>query len=45
MSDDEARAELGEAPPFWTWRRIYLFVAGALAVQVIVYAALTAALR
>jgi hypothetical protein len=39
------RAEMADAPPFATWRRIYLLVIGALAVQVIVYAALTAALR
>jgi hypothetical protein len=36
---------MGDAPPFGTWRRIYVFVAGALAVQVIVYAVITAAYR
>jgi hypothetical protein len=41
----EARPELGDAPPFSTWRRIHLFVVVALAAQVILYAALTAALR
>jgi hypothetical protein len=40
-----ARAELGDAPPFSTWRRIYWLVAGVLALQVIVYAAITAAYR
>ena len=42
---DAARPELGDAPPFSTWPRIYLFVLGALALQVILYAALTAAYR
>ena len=41
----DARPEMGDAPPFSTWRRIYLVVLGALAVQVILYAALTAAFR
>jgi hypothetical protein len=45
VSDEPSRAEMGDAPPFWTWRRIYIFVAGALAVQVVVYAAITAAYR
>ena len=44
-SDGPARPELGDAPPFSTWRRIYLVVLGALAVQVILYAVLTAAFR
>ncbi|HVU49551.1 MAG TPA: hypothetical protein VHL80_02630 [Polyangia bacterium] len=39
------RPELGDAPPFWTWPRIYLFVVAALAAQVILFAALTAAYR
>jgi hypothetical protein len=39
------RPEMGDAPPFATWRRIYLIVLGALALQVVVYAALTAAYR
>ncbi|HVR01614.1 MAG TPA: hypothetical protein VMT47_05755 [Polyangia bacterium] len=39
------RPELGDAPPFATWPRIYLIVLGALALQVILYAALTAAYR
>jgi hypothetical protein len=41
----EPRDELDDAPPFATWPRIYLLVVGALAAQVILYAALTAALR
>lgn len=46
MADEpEARDELHAAPPFLTWRAIYAIVLGALAVQVIVYAALTAAFR
>jgi hypothetical protein len=42
---DEPRDELSDAPPFASWPRIYLLVLGALAVQVILYAALTAAYR
>ena len=40
-----ARDELHAAPPFLTWRAIYAVVLGALALQVIVYAVLTAAYR
>jgi hypothetical protein len=42
---EAARPELGDAPPFATWPRIYLIVLGALAAQMILYAALTAAYR
>jgi hypothetical protein len=42
---DAARPELGDAPPFSTWPRIYLVVLGALAAQVILSAALTAIYR
>ena len=42
---DGPRDELGDAPPFGTWRRIYLLVIGALAAQVIIYAVLTAVYR
>jgi hypothetical protein len=42
---DEPREEMNDAPPFATWPRIYLLVVGALLAQVILYAALTAALR
>jgi hypothetical protein len=41
----EPRPELDEAPPFGTWRRIYLIVLVALVAQVIVYAAITLAYR
>jgi hypothetical protein len=46
-ADDErrGRGELDAAPPFATWPRIYALVAGALAVQVILYAILTAMYR
>ena len=37
--------ELRAAPPFLTWRAIYGLVLGALAVEIAVFAALTAALR
>ena len=37
------RAELDDAPPFLTWRAIYLIVLGALAVEVLLGAALTLA--
>jgi hypothetical protein len=43
--EGEQRPELDEAPPFGTWRRIYLIVLGALVAQVIVYAAITLAYR
>jgi hypothetical protein len=41
----DPRDELDAAPPFATWPRIYAALVVALAAQVIVYAALTAALR
>jgi hypothetical protein len=37
----EPRAEMRDAPPFWSWRAIYLVVLGALAVEVVLFAALT----
>ena len=39
------RAELGDAPPFLSWRAIYLIVLGALAVEIALGAALTVAVR
>ncbi|HLK93383.1 MAG TPA: hypothetical protein VKZ18_26055 [Polyangia bacterium] len=39
------RAELEDAPPFLTWRAIYLLVLGALAVEIVLGAALTVAVR
>ena len=45
MASDEPRPEMGDAPPFWSWPRIYAFVVAALAAQVILYAALTALYR
>jgi hypothetical protein len=39
------RDELVAAPPFLTWRAIYAIVLGALAVEIALFAALTAALR
>jgi hypothetical protein len=39
------RDEMHAAPPFWTWRTIYGVVLAALAVQVAIYAALTAIYR
>jgi hypothetical protein len=39
------RPELGDAPPFLTWPRIYLLVLAALGAQVVLYAALTAIYR
>jgi hypothetical protein len=41
--DPPARAELDAAPPFLSWRAIYLIVLGALAVEVLLGAALTLA--
>jgi hypothetical protein len=49
--DDEAgppepsRAEMHDAPPFLTWRAIYLIVVGALAAQIVVGALVTALYR
>ena len=42
---DPARDEMHAAPPFLTWRGIYLIVLGALAAQVIGFAILTALCR
>jgi hypothetical protein len=39
------RSELGDAPPFLTWRAIYLVVLGALAVEVVLGVVLTAVAR
>jgi hypothetical protein len=43
MKPPTERAELDDAPPFLTWRAIYLIVIGALAVEVLLGAALTLA--
>ena len=41
--DDPAkRAEMQDAPPFLSWRAIYLIVIGALAANIALGAALTA---
>ncbi|MEO5766812.1 MAG: hypothetical protein ABIS92_00545 [Polyangia bacterium] len=40
-----ARAELADAPPFLSWRLIYLIVLGALAVEIAVGAAVTSLYR
>ena len=40
-----ARAELRDAPPFLTWPRIYVIVLGALALEIAVFAVITAAFR
>jgi hypothetical protein len=42
---DSDRAELGDAPPFLTWRAIYLIVLGALAVEIVLGVVLTAVAR
>jgi hypothetical protein len=39
------RAELDDAPPFLSWRLIYLIVLGALALEVVLGVALTAVAR
>jgi hypothetical protein len=41
----EGRDEMRAAPPFLSWRAIYAIVIGALAIQVGLYAALTAIYR
>jgi hypothetical protein len=43
--DTPARAELDDAPPFLSWRAIYLVVLGALVVEIVLGAALTAVAR
>ena len=43
--EPDGRAELGDAPPFLTWRAIYLIVLGALALEVVLGVALTAVAR
>jgi hypothetical protein len=44
MADEPPRpaAELSDAPPFLSWRAIYAIVLGALALEVIAGAVLTA---
>jgi hypothetical protein len=42
---ERPRDPLGDAPPFLSWTGIYLIVLGALAGQVVLYAALTAHYR
>lgn len=42
---DGDRAELGDAAPFLTWRKIYLIVLGALALEVVLGVVLTAVAR
>ncbi|MES1165092.1 MAG: hypothetical protein ABUR63_05000 [Verrucomicrobiota bacterium] len=41
MADEAPRAEMGDAPPFLSWRAIYAIVLGALAVEIAVGALLT----
>lgn len=40
-ADPPRRPDLDDAPPFWSWGRIYLLVLGALVAQVALYAVLT----
>jgi hypothetical protein len=42
---EHPRAEMGDAPPFLSWRAIYLIVLGALAVEVALGAVLTVLYR
>ena len=42
---DERGAELGDAPPFLSWRAIYVIVLGALAVEIVLGVALTVVAR
>ena len=42
---DHARAELADAPPFLSWRVIYLIVLGALAAEVAIGAVVTGLYR
>ena len=43
-SSSGRRGELDDAPPFLTWRAIYVLVLGALAVEIALGAVLTAIL-
>lgn len=43
--EPRTRAELDDAPPFLSWRAIYLLVLGALAAEVVLGALLTAVAR
>jgi len=42
---DGPRAELGDAPPFLSWRAIYLIVLGALVIEAALGVALTVLFR
>jgi hypothetical protein len=42
---DSARAELGDAPPFLSWRAIYVILLGALAIEAGLGLALTVLYR
>jgi hypothetical protein len=42
---DAPRAEMGDAPPFLSWRAIYLIVLGALVVEAALGIALTVLFR
>jgi hypothetical protein len=44
-SSDSPRAEMGDAPPFLSWRAIYLIVLGALAIEAALGVALTVLFR
>ncbi|HEX3901624.1 MAG TPA: hypothetical protein VH853_02170 [Polyangia bacterium] len=43
--DGGDRAEMHDAPPFLTWRAIYLVVLGALALEIVLAAVLTLVAR
>ena len=42
---ERRRAEMGDAPPFLSWRAIYLIVLGALAIEATLGIALTVLYR
>jgi hypothetical protein len=44
-NSDSPRAEMGDAPPFLSWRAIYLIVLGALAIEAALGVALTVLFR
>jgi hypothetical protein len=41
MPDEPERRELHAAPPFWTWRILYIVVVVALAAEIAVFIAVT----
>jgi hypothetical protein len=41
MPDEPERRELQAAPPFWSWKILYLIVVATLAAEIAVFTAVT----